>query len=420
VVARTGALSPPSRLPPERALLLAATAPIQLDSTALASVGNPIARELIPGWTVTWIPVSREQIDQLIPGALAVCRPDKDAMPTRSLATVYVLTPWPPNEDLAETLWHELTHALMSDLVQLIPDRDTAAGVLVEEKVVERLGKLLAKIPIAARRAIRSAVEGLTLPAPLRARISAATQSMAPRMSARGGTMDPKLIMEALDALIAGDAAKCQEILKGIIASMAGAEATETAEAQPGMATLGTGENMATNAAPVVAPEEQARSAARQTAADTETLRARKEAQEAATELKLIADDQRTSAKETLIVGLRARLGAKLTPAAEKRILAAPTYQQAKELAAFAEELGGGSTQRARSGVQIEPAPGNTVGALQVGDLLKAGLPEALANEIAELSKTDPELAAHSFSRARARLQTAPNPWMPPPAPKGN
>jgi hypothetical protein len=38
-------------------------------------------------------------------------------------------------------------------------------------------------------------------------------------------SMDPKLITEALDALIAGDAAKCMEILKGVIASAAGAEA---------------------------------------------------------------------------------------------------------------------------------------------------------------------------------------------------
>jgi phage I-like protein len=46
-------------------------------------------------------------------------------------------------------------------------------------------------------------------------------------------SMDPKLITEALDALIAGDAEKCMTILKGVIASAAGAEAPEEAPAEP-------------------------------------------------------------------------------------------------------------------------------------------------------------------------------------------
>lgn len=47
------------------------------------------------------------------------------------------------------------------------------------------------------------------------------------------GPMDPKLIREALDALIAGDAEKCAELLKGIIASAAGAETETETEAPP-------------------------------------------------------------------------------------------------------------------------------------------------------------------------------------------
>ncbi len=49
-------------------------------------------------------------------------------------------------------------------------------------------------------------------------------KATATRIVALGGTMDPKLIGEALDALIAGDAAKCQEILKGLVASAAGGD----------------------------------------------------------------------------------------------------------------------------------------------------------------------------------------------------
>lgn len=51
-----------------------------------------------------------------------------------------------------------------------------------------------------------------------------ATDHAMPLIAAGANTMDPKLIMEALDALEAGDAAKALEILKALIASAAGAE----------------------------------------------------------------------------------------------------------------------------------------------------------------------------------------------------
>lgn len=49
----------------------------------------------------------------------------------------------------------------------------------------------------------------------------------APALVASRGTMDPKLIQQALDALIEGDAAACAEILKQLVASAAGAEEPE-------------------------------------------------------------------------------------------------------------------------------------------------------------------------------------------------
>lgn len=45
------------------------------------------------------------------------------------------------------------------------------------------------------------------------------------RLTAGGKSMDPKLVNEALDALIAGDTEKCAEILKGLVATAAGGEA---------------------------------------------------------------------------------------------------------------------------------------------------------------------------------------------------
>ncbi len=59
-----------------------------------------------------------------------------------------------------------------------------------------------------------------------------ATRNLTPLMAASAialgaSGMDPKNVMAALDALIAGDAEKCAELLKGIIAQAAGAEAVE-------------------------------------------------------------------------------------------------------------------------------------------------------------------------------------------------
>lgn len=51
--------------------------------------------------------------------------------------------------------------------------------------------------------------------------------------TAPGVQMDPKLITEALDALIAGDSAKCAELLKGIIAGAAGGDADAATEDAP-------------------------------------------------------------------------------------------------------------------------------------------------------------------------------------------
>lgn len=50
--------------------------------------------------------------------------------------------------------------------------------------------------------------------------------------SAQGGRMDPTKVGEALDALVAGDAEKCMQLLKDIIAAAAGAESAEEPAAE--------------------------------------------------------------------------------------------------------------------------------------------------------------------------------------------
>lgn len=371
----------------------------------LAALGAPIAAQLLPGWAVSWHPTAEAEMPMA--GALAVC----DPTPTRSIAKVYVVTPWPAGESLAETLWHELTHAALSPLTALLPPSDGA--VMVEEQIVERLGILLSKVPQAARRALTRAVADY---APqLRARISA----LAPR--ARGGQMDPKLIMAALDALIAGDAEKCAEILKGLVAAAAGAGGAPAPEGAP--AAEPDGDESAKMAAPPPAegdekkpaeapPAEGARVVARK---GTETMSDdAKRARKAADDLEAMAKDARANAVPALITRLRARLGSALSPAAEKRILAASSYAEAKALADFAEEMSGGP-QRARSGVEHGVTP-DTAGGAKVAPWTAAtlqaeGIPAPLAAEIVAQHAKSPALAENSLQHARARLGAASNPW---------
>lgn len=132
-------------------------------------------------------------------GALAVCRPPTpdnpgDTTPTRRLATVWVLAEWPDGEDLAETVRHELVHAWISTLVALIPE--SAAAVMIEEQLVEQMGKYLGTLTARARASMLHAVTRAVdtyAPAAMRARISARAQSRA-----RGGQMDGKQVLAAI------------------------------------------------------------------------------------------------------------------------------------------------------------------------------------------------------------------------------
>lgn len=73
--------------------------------------------------------------------------------------------------------------------------------------------------------------------------------------SARG-SMDPKLVQQALDALINGDAKAALEILQNLIASAAGADPDAATEDAPPPAGDGGADEMTESAAPAAAPAE--------------------------------------------------------------------------------------------------------------------------------------------------------------------
>lgn len=190
--------------------------PQTLTPEDLQAVGGPIAAGLLPAWRVSWVLLSQADLDALRPPGpnLAVVQ----SLPERRMATANVVNPWPEDESLSETLHHELGHSWISPLTKQIPE--TEASVMLEEQLVETLGVYLASLTgeaaTAARRALAKVVD--EAPARWRARISA----RAPL--ARGAGMDPKMVMEALDALIeeGGGDGKCAAILKSIIAAQAG------------------------------------------------------------------------------------------------------------------------------------------------------------------------------------------------------
>jgi len=207
--------------------------------------------------------------------------------------------------------------------------------------------------------------------------------------------------MEALEALIGGDAEKCQEILKGLIASAAGGGAPPPAAEPDG------DENMAARdpdqpGAPIddtgkpppekPTPAPSAQSVSRVPVEDGVGRRARLAFEADAAELKAILAAHRPAAKETLVVALRARLGSALTPAAEKQIMAAETYQKAKELADFAAVMAPAASQRARSGVEHDPsAPdGAALKAVAASQLAAEGFAPKWIAEYHAAAKRDP------------------------------
>jgi hypothetical protein len=372
-----------------------------IDLAHLRSVGDPIAKEYLPGWDVRWVLCTQEQIDTLVPGALAVCRA-KDATPTRSIAICYVIADWPASEKLAETLWHELTHAVVSPLIALIPE--SAASIMLEEQIVERIGKVLARIPMGARRAV---IKSINECAPrLRARVSA----LAPRARSGGTKMDPiDLIIAAVEAAANADDPKqaINDLLAKVKAMKGGGPAPESTGEETPMPDANT-------PPPAKLPAEGAE---KDPAADPEMARLRGRMKADAAELATIKNDALATAKSGLVDTLRARLpGHTGLAATEAKILRATTYQGAKDIAEIAIDMGGGAT-RARSGVGVGSAPDTTKAsgepAVAASALAAEGFaPAWIANYERDHVK-DPKLAAHGLESARARMKPNASPWLP-------
>ncbi len=301
----------------------------------LKALGDPLASALLPGWRITWAWCDSSDIGD----ALAMIFPD----PLRSMAVIKV-APHPPGEDVRESIAHELVHGAISPLVQ---GRNSASDVALEEPIVERIGVLLASlwaaVPGLARRipSVRVWQKHERGAARARSRITARSRERA------RGNMDPNMVKEALDAIVSGDAEKCAEILKGLIASAAsgGAEPDGDEMAKlPPAASPGMGD--APPPKDAAYPQGDARAMARLMS----------DAKAHAVDMAAMHADLVVDGKTSIVNGLRARLpGHSGLPAIERKILAAKSYGEAKAIAEIAEAMGGG-TPRARSGVEHQSA----------------------------------------------------------------
>jgi hypothetical protein len=182
---------------------------MNFDLPTIGGIVRRLASKLVPGWTVECALATREESAE---GWLAKV----DAHPERTMARI-VVAPHPPDEDYEETIAHELTHVMLSPLAQLV--KRSSASVMLEEQIVERLGKLLAGAPDKFRRAVVSAVSNPRADSPVvRFRISALATRR--RINERKRSMaNPKKLAEL--AMKAGELGAREDVPEDVRALLA-------------------------------------------------------------------------------------------------------------------------------------------------------------------------------------------------------
>lgn len=336
----------------------------------LATIGQPIADALVPGWRVEWLWCTQAELDAVIPGAMAIC----STTPTRSMALVRVLSPWPADESLGETLWHELSHAALSPLTSLIPASDGAT--MVEEQIVERFGVLLSKLTPGLARVVAKAIRTFAAPR-VAARISALAK---PRARTVGGKMNAELMKKALELIAAGDAAGALTLLTEIVAAAAGGGAPMPAgpESAPEGAPMG--------AAPAAGAVDPAKK--------DDAPMARQHARAKSAADSLVKTSIRARIHEVRVVE-----GLSLSPATEQRILLADSIDAAETIISTVRETieaNGGAQARARSGAKPKASGG-------AGGVDLTGFSSRDLAALKTLA-SNPKAAEQYAGRVRARL----------------
>lgn len=212
--------------------------------------------------------------------------------------------------------------------------------------------------------------------------------------------MDPKILMEALDALIAGDTAKCAEILKALVASAAGGAAEPDggevpparADAPPGDAPPGDGPPKP-DARGYGRDDEQPMARGRRL--DAEVARARK-----------AADGTAALFARGRVRELRAD-GFELDAALEKELVGERDPDVLERRIADLTRgrvLGSKGQQRARGDVQHEGSPppaGDSAAPMTAAQLAAEGFDQPWIADYMREHKQDPKAAAATLSGGR-------------------
>jgi hypothetical protein len=342
------------------------------DLPAISALVRRLSARLVPGWTIT---CALAKPGDLPPGALAMV----DPLPERQSAHI-IVAPHPPSEDYEETIAHELTHVMLSPIVQLV--KRSSASVMLEEQIVERIGKLLVNATSNLRRAVVAAVSNPRTASPeVRFRISALASGRLGKGKRR--MMTAEQAQKALDALVAGDSEAAMAVLKEMIA---------------GAMSGGGGDGPESAAMREEEPEEKPAPAMREDEVPAPMRESYRRAR--ATEANLLATAIRLRLFEARTAG-----GITLDAETEHELSRAKTLDQfEREFKLVTRQAAKGNERtRQRSGVVTEES--TVGGALKFDDLVKEGIPTQQARDLVELSAKNRAAADAELSGARIRLR---------------
>lgn len=357
---------------------------------------------LLPGWTVTHELVPSVEANH---GALAMVWPT----PERQIAHI-TIAPHPPGESIAESVWHELTHAAISPLVKLI--ESSPAAVMVEEPIVERIGKLLAKLPVGLARAMISAMHNpRTRSAAVRARISA----LATRRRIEGRKrMDPKKLaalamkageLKAMDGMPPEAVTLFEEL---IAAAAGGSDEPPQSQNEPHVTgrdpaegeDMDEGQYRGDGFGDAGGQMRGQRARAPQKEIEKTLIRARHAEQKA-----------RGAARGAAQITIRARVkelrseGVTIDDSTAQKLVALGDVDAAEERISYLLKGRDTSAQRARSGARPSDDQGDLGNALKYEDLIAEKIPPQQARDLVELSKANRSAANAELAGARLRLQ---------------
>jgi hypothetical protein len=306
---------------------------------------------LIPGWHVT-VELAPSIADNMGALAMVTCTPE------RQVAHV-VVAPHPPGEDVRESVAHELTHAILSPLTALV--EWSPAAVMIEEQIVERLGKLLAKAPPGLARAVTRALATPRARSPvIRQRISALATRR--RNAERKRSMaDSKKLAEL--AMKAGELGAREDVPDDVRALLAEFVAEMAGGGDPAPASSPMREEDPAKPEPQMREEEM-----------PEAMRVQYRT------MARVASSSFESMKRLAIHELRTVDKLDLTPAIESRLRKARTPEDFEERVSLVREtLGSGETRR-RSGVKPDASDAN--GAPSLDSMTADGIPEPVAQHV--------------------------------------